>query len=109
MALSTDLIGITDELRIEADTLRKRVAAHPGEGEAMKMLDEIMLRRAARFDRAADFITGMQGLDESELAGVMDMLRTGFKRMSRSYDLSKTYVLAVEAGAAETETGEVAV
>jgi hypothetical protein len=108
MALSQEQIFALElDVRRHADDLRKRVAAQPGTSAAMKLVDEFRMAEAKRFDMIGDLLQGMRGLDEQEFVGVMEMLRTGFKRMGRKYDESKTYTLAFEAGATvEAEAAE---
>jgi hypothetical protein len=108
MALSQEQIFALElDVRSQADDLRKRVAVQPGTTAAMKLVDEFRMAEAKRFDMIGDLLQGMRGLDDQEFSGVMEMLRTGFKRMGRKYDESKTYTLAVTADVpVETEVAE---
>lgn len=106
MALTTDdLLRLELKARQQADRLRKQVAADPGTTPAMKLVDVAILAEAKDFDSLGDLALGLQGCWEHH--GGADLVRDGFKRMSRSYDLSQTYVLAIEAKT-EPETSEVA-
>lgn len=105
MALKCDdLFRLEAAARLHADRLRKQVAADPGSSPALKLIDDAMLADAKGFDAIGDLLLGLQGCWEHH--GGADLVRDGFKRMSRSYDLSKMYVLAVEAKV-DPETAEV--
>ena len=93
-------------VRLEADALRKSVAAARGSNPATA-IDEHELRRAKRFDSIGDLLLGLQGVWDHH--GGAELVRDGFKRMSRNWDKSQTYVLAVEAApVAEPKTDEIA-
>lgn len=101
MALSTDdLFRLEARLRLRADALRKR-ASIPVTGEGLKALAESEKAEAKDLDAIGDLLFGLQGCWDHH--GGAQIVRDGFKRMSRPYDLSKTYILAVEAKAAEPE------
>lgn len=107
MALSTeDLLRLELRARLHADHLRKQVAADPATTPALRLVDDAMLADAKSFDAIGDLLLGLQGVWEHH--GGADLVRDGFKRMSRPYDLSKTYVLAVEETAEEPKADEVA-
>ena len=102
MALTTnDLFELEALARFRADELRKEVAAQPGVGPAMKLVDERILKDAKRFDAIGDLLLGLQGCWDHH--GGAELVREGFKRMSRPYDKSKTYVLAVETAKSEPD------
>lgn len=102
MAFSTqDIERLEACWRLRADALRKS-AAIPVTGEGLKALAEAELAEARDLDATADLLMGLQGCWDM---GGAEMVRDGFKRMSRPYDLSKTYTLAVEAKA-EAEPSE---
>lgn len=84
--------------------LRKQ-AAIPVTGDGLKALAEAEVAEAKDLDATADLLMGLRGCWEHH--GGAQIVRDGFKRMSRPYDLSKTYTLAVEAKA-EAEPSEAA-
>jgi hypothetical protein len=105
LAFSTqDIERLEVRWRLRADALRKS-ASIPVTGEGLKALAEAELAEARDLDATADLLMGLQGCWDM---GGAQMVRDGFKRMSRSYDLSKTYTLAVEAKSDAAEPGEVA-
>jgi hypothetical protein len=109
MALSQEQVFALElDVRRYADHQRKCVAAQPGTTAAMKLADEFRMAEAKRFDMIGDLLQGMRGLDDQEFAGVMEMLRIGFKRMGKSYDESTIYTIAVNADADAAEPSEAA-
>jgi hypothetical protein len=105
MALRTDdLFRLEARWRLRADALRKS-ASVPVTGEGLKALAEAELAEARDLDATADLLMGLQGCWDM---GGAEMVRDGFKRMSRAWDRSKSYVLAVEAEKAEPDRGEAA-
>lgn len=105
MALTTDdLLRLEATARLHADRLRKQ-ASIPVLGPGLQQVAAAEVAEAKIFDQIGDLLLGLQGCWEHH--GAAELVRDGFKRMSRSYDLSKTYVLAVEAKA-EPETTEAA-
>ena len=99
-----DIERLEARWRMRADALRKQ-AAIPVTGEGLKALAEAELAEARDLDATADLLMGLQGCWDM---GGAEMVRDGFKRMSRAWDRSKSYVLAVAAEKAEPEQGEAA-
>ena len=92
MALtSDDLFRLEAKARLHADQLRKLVAAAPGTSPGLTALDDARVDEAKAFDAIGDLLLGLQG----DWDGMAPLVRDGFKRMSRTYDLSQTYKLAV--------------
>jgi hypothetical protein len=92
--------------RLHADRLRKEWPDDAADSPAVKSHAAMMRSEAKQFDAIGDLLLGLQGCWEHH--GGAAIVRDGFKLMSRSYDKSKTYVLAVEASVEEPKADEVA-
>lgn len=91
---------------MHADDLRRQWPDEAYDSPAMKLHAASMRAEARQFDQIGDLLLGLQGC-WSDFGGAT-MVRDGFKRMSRSYDKSKTYVLAIDAAVVEAKADEVA-
>ena len=80
--------------RQHADRLRKEVAAQPGNGQAMRMLDDAMLKEAKQYDAMGDLLMGLQG----DWASMAPLVRRGYQAMAAGYESAKA-----KAAAAATE------
>lgn len=90
---ATDIERLEIRWRMRADALRKS-AAIPVDGPGLRALAEAELAEAKDLDATADLLLGLQGCWEHHGGDIL--VRDGYKRMSRAYDKSKTYTLAVE-------------